>query len=251
MGDVLEKLGIYDLIAVLLTGITISTFSILIMKYIYNFDISTIQDEEMFTFFVISYFVGTIFQEIGSYFGSKFSNWFLKLSLKENIFSNQSLTSNQPLTQGEINRIKDYVKHKLSQNQNSSIPNNIDDKTMYEYCKFYLIKEEKTVKIDKDQSLAAMSRSVVIYFLLVLIVSLFVLIVEKNIMIISLILFCIGVVILFFRRWLRFNIVRRRYIFRCFYYSVNNRSSSTSPSSTSPSSTSSSSTSSNVVSHQP
>ena len=67
MSVILEKLGIYDLVAVLLTGINISIFTICVFKYIYKYPIfMNWQIKESLFFLVISYFVGIIFQELGS-----------------------------------------------------------------------------------------------------------------------------------------------------------------------------------------
>lgn len=67
MNKVLDKFGIYDLVAVLLSGISICTFSLIVLQFIYkvNIDIQ-LQVNETLSFLVMSYFVGLIFQECGS-----------------------------------------------------------------------------------------------------------------------------------------------------------------------------------------
>lgn len=69
MNKILDKLGIYDLVAVLLSGISISTFSLLIMRIVYNKQVDLdLQVNETLLFLVLSYFVGLIFQELGSFY---------------------------------------------------------------------------------------------------------------------------------------------------------------------------------------
>lgn len=72
MSKILDKLGIYDLVAVLLAGISISTFTILVLQLIYKIPIDTnLQVNETLLFFVLSYFLGLIFQEISSFIQKK------------------------------------------------------------------------------------------------------------------------------------------------------------------------------------
>ena len=53
---ILDKLGIYDLIAVLLPGINILTFSVLTMQFIYEIEIKGLQINETLTFFSFELF---------------------------------------------------------------------------------------------------------------------------------------------------------------------------------------------------
>ena len=72
MDKVLEKLGIYDLVAVLLTGICMVVFSVLIANAFFQYDVSGLLKLENTTYLlVISYFVGLIFQECGSFIQRK------------------------------------------------------------------------------------------------------------------------------------------------------------------------------------
>ena len=68
MSKIFDKLGIYDLVAVLLSGICMSTFSILVFQLIYNVPVTMdVHVDETVLFFVLSYFLGLIFQETGSF----------------------------------------------------------------------------------------------------------------------------------------------------------------------------------------
>ena len=96
MSKILDKLGIYDLVAVLLSGISISTFTILVLQLIYKIQIDTnLQVNETLLFFVLSYFLGLIFQEISSFIQKKSThknNRLLKAALKTSSNSHIYLT---------------------------------------------------------------------------------------------------------------------------------------------------------------
>lgn len=63
MNKILDKLGLYDLIAVLLSGISILTISIFVLQYVYKVSVDIdLMVSDTLTFFVFSYFVGLIFQ---------------------------------------------------------------------------------------------------------------------------------------------------------------------------------------------
>lgn len=40
------------------------------------------------------------------------------------------------------------------------------DEVIYNYCKYYMVRKEKTANIDKDQSISGFSRSLSLYFFL-------------------------------------------------------------------------------------
>lgn len=55
MNRILDKLGLYDLIAVLLSGVSISTFSILILQNVYKVTIDiSLQANETFNYFFLA-----------------------------------------------------------------------------------------------------------------------------------------------------------------------------------------------------
>ena len=67
LDNVFEKLGIYDLIVVFFTGVTILVFSFLINDILFKFTwIEIVYTESIVIFCVISYFIGMCLQEISS-----------------------------------------------------------------------------------------------------------------------------------------------------------------------------------------
>lgn len=67
MSSILNKFGVYDLIAILLSGTSILTLSILVLNLVYGVTLDeAISVNETLSFLVLSYFLGLTFQEIGS-----------------------------------------------------------------------------------------------------------------------------------------------------------------------------------------
>ncbi len=212
MNAILTRFGIYDLIAVLLSGITISTFSILIFQVIYKISIDdNLQVNDTLIFLVLSYFIGVVFQELSSLI-QKFiwkNDKLLKISLKV------SNDSHIYLSETEKSEVYSYVTQKLRLNAKES-----NDSIIYNYCKFYILENFDTARIDKDQSLSAMSRSLSLYFIILSIIISYNTIFQPTLLNIILIILSLFFTVLFFHRTMRFAKLRYIYIFRTFYYKV-------------------------------
>lgn len=213
MNKILDKLGVYDLVAVLLSGIGISTFSILVLQLIYKVSINVnLQVNETLTFFVLSYFCGLVFQELGSLMEKKIiykNNGLLKKALST---SNNSYIY---LTQNEKKAVYLHVIEKLELN-----PNENNDNIVYNYCKFSIIESGDTSRIDKDQSLSAMSRSLSLYFTLLFIIILPSTLFQPSLLKIVLVIVSLALAVLFYRKYVKYAEMRYVYIFRTFYYRV-------------------------------
>lgn len=213
MNKILDKLGVYDLVAVLLSGIGISTFSILVLQLIYKVSINVnLQVNETLTFFVLSYFCGLVFQELGSLMEKKIiykNNGLLKKALST---SNNSYIY---LTQNEKKAVYLHVIEKLELN-----PNENNDNIVYNYCKFSIIESGDTSRIDKDQSLSAMSRSLSLYFTLLFIIILPSTLFQPSLLKIVLVIVSLALAVLFYQKYVKYAEMRYVYIFRTFYYRV-------------------------------
>lgn len=208
MSKILDKFGIYDLVAVLLSGINICIFSSLVLQLVYKISIDIeLQVNKTLSFLVVSYFLGLIFQEFGSLVQKiiTHNNILLKKALKV------SDKSNTLLTETEKDGVYTYVKSKF---------NVENDNIVYNYCKFYIIENYDTTRIDKDQSLSAMSRSLFLYFVILAIIALINIFFNPNHLNIILLFVSIILLALFCYRWIRFTKLRYIYIFRTFYYNV-------------------------------
>lgn len=227
---ILDKFGIYDLVAVLLSGICISTFSIFVLKFVYEVPINVnMQVSETFLFFIISYFGGLVFQESSSLIfrvSTNNSNWLLKSALTP------AQNSNLYLEAEEKNGVKSYIQRKLCEQTSSSNSTEIPDNIIYNYCKFYIISNRDTASIDKDQSISAMARSLSLYFaLLALVVPLIDFlqlyahpsihqVIQPSIIKIALVLNSVFLSVLLCLRYIRFAKLRYIKIVRFFYYTV-------------------------------
>lgn len=212
MNKILDKLGIYDLIAILLSGISISTVTLLVAQFIYGIEFpEDLQINETLSFLVISYFVGLIFHEFSFVIQRLFthgSNILLKKMLKT------SEQSDMLLTPTEKDGIYHYVENKLHLD-----PLQDNDNIIYNYCKYVIIKNEKMDKADRNQSMSAMSRSLSLYFIFLFAGALISAIWKQNVRYGVLSAAAAFLAVLFFIRWLRFAKLRIVYIFRMFYYS--------------------------------
>lgn len=211
MSKMLEKLGVYDLVVILLTGSIILTLSIM---YIQLTDIIELPEDtqvsETFLFLVFSYFIGVVFQEIGS--------WICSLTIDKNnkivcsTFQDLSNTRYH-LSQDERDGIINYIKEKK---QSKSI----SEYSAYSYCKYYVFENCKTTEIKRDLTLAGMSRSFSIFFAVLTVVSVINFFGHFSLPIVMIAITSLFFSILFYVRFIRFQKIRYINIFRMFYYSV-------------------------------
>lgn len=208
MNKILDNLGIYDLVGVLLSGIIICTFSLLVLHFVYKINIDIeLQINETLTFLVLSYFFGLIFQECGSIIQ--------KIIYKNNALLKKALAVSDDsyilLTETEKNSIYAYIESKL---------NLENDNIVYNYCKFNIMGNCDITRINKDQSLSAMSRSLSLYFTILAIFTLFTAPTTPYRLNVILFLLSFFFSILLYYRSVRFAKLRYIYIFRAFYYNV-------------------------------
>ncbi len=213
MDKILEKFGVYDIVGVLLPGICIVTFSDLVLQFVYGIALNIpTQINGTVVFLIISYFCGLVFQEIGSgivRITINKNNHLLKKALepKDDTSTNLSWV--------ERDGVFGYIKGKLNLTSDDYV-------VIYNYCKSYPLKENNTVRMDKDQSVSAMSRSLFLYFVFLALAALggFFLhpeIVEK---ISFLFVISLAFAALLFYRMKRFAKIRYVNIIRTFYYNV-------------------------------
>lgn len=227
MSKILEKFGIYDLIAVLLPGICINTFSLLILEFVYHIPHSIeIPINETLAFLVISYFGGLLFQECGSFIQRNFTNKDNKI-LEKVInppvdFRASAENSRMSLTNKEWDGIREYVRNKLlletSTNKRTKETGSNDNNLIWNYCKLQVQGKYDTARMDKDQSLIAMSRSLFLYFLIVAILTLATCVINFNLIRFLTMLMSVAFSVLLYYRCERLARLRYTYVFQVFYY---------------------------------
>ena len=200
MNTILDKFGIYDLIAVLMSGITILTFTLLVLQIVYDIDIS-IKPSDTLQFLVISYFIGLFFQELGSLV-------FKRGKPRNSKLLNEALCS--------LSETEKYCLYKIFREKIKTQTTDIED--IYNYCKYYIIKNLNTTKMDKDLSISGMSRSLSLYFGLLMVFSFLTIFIKPTCLtIISPLIYGI-ISSLLYLRYLRFTKLRYTNIFRTFLY---------------------------------
>lgn len=216
MEKAIDHLGIYDLMAVLFSGICILVLSSLIFHPYSNlFGIIESECDESLSFAIyfltISYFLGIIFQELGSIITKKFYKKILTASFRP------SENERGVLTVEESNELERIVSKEVSFDL-SSCKNK--EMIIYNYCKFYLISTNSMSASNKDQSIAGLSRSLTLYFFIiaVLFFTCFIFSSEQKAYCFIIFLVSTALTVLFYYRYIRFLKYRYTFIFRSVYY---------------------------------
>lgn len=209
MDKILEKIGIYNLLAVLFVGVVNLTFSILVLKHLYGVILPDIESTyDWAVLLIVGYVVGLIFQESGSLFQD--------ICLK----NNQMLLKALETSSNSRTRLTDFEKQGIYTYVEPVIGTD-NDNVVYNYCRFYVMKHCNTTGIERDQSLSAMSRSFFLYFafLPICMVLFCIIACPVSIWIWVLILFAsMAISILMYRRYVRFAVLRYVNIYKNFYY---------------------------------
>lgn len=210
MDKVLDKLGIYDLVAVLLSGVCATGTTYIADELIFHFGISQhINPDNTAIFLILSYLLGTVLQELGSLITRSITNKNDKL-LRQALDTN---SANRYLTAIELAQISALVQSELHLEATPDI------NTIYNYCKHC---GGNSPQADKDQSIAAFSRSLALYFFAISIfVFLYALsIFHLNYLFLSIVFFAVALILGF--RSTRFYKLRYAKIVRQFYYTYLN-----------------------------
>lgn len=220
MGDFFEKLGIYDLLAVLLSGACIVLSSVFTIVFIGMISLEKIKpylkNDYSLIFLIASYFIGLIFQELSSFLHRKIfcrKDKLLERALK--ISTHQGNHTHEELTREEFDSIRNaFLKESYLSNQSNNT-------VLYAYCKARLISDGKMGKADRDQAIAGMSRSLSLYYFL-LSCALLLLTLCHSLVSYRIAMFCSAILfllvsVLLYERYCRFAKMRYIEILRGFY----------------------------------
>ncbi len=156
---ILSRLGIYDILGVLITGICICTSSLLLLRLV-GINIDLIRNET-FIFLIFSYVIGLIFQEFTSLLQRKIFNRNNKLRLKSIKTKHNHFLY---MEKYEIDIINEYIQNKLPlKDKKNFISMNEDINIVYDYCKNYMAKYGDSTGSNRDQAIAGMARSLALY----------------------------------------------------------------------------------------
>lgn len=209
MNSVIDKLGLYDLFGVLLSGIIMEIGIIVLGVYgIYDMSIFNFIEGDttlkIVVFVIGGYLLGIIIQEIASFLDKKI---FKYRSNATSHFLNSSIIKNSL----ELQDFKEMAKDILKKNKG----NNYDEgkeQYVFQYCKTYLEVNNKNTKAERINSLYAMSRSLSFIAFLFSCVCLFIMKWSLEKFIISSLLIIIG--LLFLHRTKKYAAYRVRVVLR-------------------------------------
>ena len=204
MGNILEKLGIYDLFVIFLSGAIITYITSLVCEkfFINKFPVSV---DETISFLILSFFVGTIFQEIGSLIFRKTFN--VNKEILKAIFINSDDKSTALIKQERDGIEKYFIEKEMDYK---------DKEMIYNYCKYKLLEAGVSVNGDNNQSISGLSRSLALYFGILGFI--FFICSCVNMIFFLYLIICTLLCIIFLTRCIRFIKIRYVFIFRSFYY---------------------------------
>ncbi len=208
MNEIFEKLGIYDLVAVLLSGSCIVTVTLWVNERVWKYEFLPLEGvEKTFVFLVFSYLFGVCMQEITSFIYKAIDKNQKVLSIAYGA-KNPEKVSHYSLTEYERKKVEKNVKQYLKIEKKD-----LELEEIYNCCRYYLIKQGRGIEqTDKQLAIYGFSRSVGGYFLAL---GLFGGYFEqkKTIFVIS---FIIGIIMIY--RCIRFARMRYVNIMRLFCY---------------------------------
>lgn len=255
---IIDRLGIYDLVAVLLPGACL----LIVFRLLHDWLPFTVPSTCMcginvnVVFLLLSYIVGLILQEIGSFlfnwiFRCRGYNIVIKYVLEGKYTRDKDDGKDGKKADRKGHTIADICKCLIefvtiiiekgvvcllsicdpqrirvteTEKTNNGDETGITDcDAFFNKCKWKMISEKDTARIDKEQSLSSMSRSLSLGFFsfALLIVKQHGLTNDQTALTITCIL--MGLALLFLARTLRFQMLRYAYVFRSYYYSKNKK----------------------------
>ena len=212
MDAVFEKLGVYELFSIFFAGSVITYSSIMFNDRYFNIGIFLSSNglNNTFLFVLISCFVGFLFQEMGSIV-NKYIIFRGKGLLKEAY--SKGKTGVNHLSAQEFKKLEALFKKN----------NIIDLEEKYNTCKYYIIKNGSTSRIDKDLALSSMSRSFFLYYFIISLILLIYMIANMDGSLALTFALSVFVSVLMFLRQKRFAIMRYVSIFRAYLYDHNDK----------------------------
>jgi len=212
MDAVFEKLGVYELFSIFFAGSVITYSSIMFNDRYFNIGIFLSSNglNNTFLFILISCFVGFLFQELGSIVNKYII--FRGKGLLKKAYSKEKTGVNH-LSAQEFKKLEALFKKN----------NIIDLEEKYNTCKYYIINNGSTSRIDKDLALSSMSRSFFLYFFIISLILLIYMIANMDGSLVLPFALSVFVSVLMFLRQKRFAIMRYVSIFRAYLYNHNDK----------------------------
>ncbi|MFI3212548.1 MAG: hypothetical protein R3Y24_04320 [Eubacteriales bacterium] len=206
MDRLLEKMGLYDMLVLISTGFFIGSFSVIVYvrlgyEWIYASELSW--GTEVLVIVVLSYFIGTIFQEVSSI-------------IHERIYVKDDIPLHEVWnTLPERKEIEKYFKEEIP-----SAYGEDDIRKIYDYCRMTVMLTNKLGLTDKYQALSAMSRSLYLYFGVLVMVLAGFFVTETSWEHLAYLVISMIICWLFYKRYKRYFKLRYKYIYKAFYYDM-------------------------------
>lgn len=210
MDSALDKVGLYDFFGVFLSGMLVVVVSIYLDLPLVNLMENTNNDlVSVILFMLESYFLGLVLQESSSAIDKKYFK-FREKSRSNFLNDNNKIIDNEL----ELKSFRAFANKMLNIRENNHVYSKDENEYVYYQCKTFLETQGKSDKVNRINSLYAMSRSLIVSLPLCLIVYFICNVkslgVETFIIIFSLVL----LIRIFYRRTKRFSTYKVRVILR-------------------------------------
>lgn len=218
MDNIFEKIGLYDFFGLLIPGMSFWIFIFYIdFPIIKEGILPSSQTFRVIVFILMSYIIGTLIQEIASYYDNKCKMFNFRKKSREKFLNDN------PLFEGEeLKEVKELANRLLNkEKKNNSFSNNECSKMFFK-CKSYLENHNKMGKANKLDAIFAMSRDFIVCNVCILgcllgkiiIYTIFSIPLEWSFSYIAIIIYTILSSIIFFRRAKRYSELRTKTIIR-------------------------------------
>lgn len=218
MDSALDKVGLYDFFGVFLSGMLILVISMYLHLPLKHFmDATDNEVINLILFILEGYFIGLIFQEVSSALEKKYFR-FGEKARTAFLNDNDKIVDNQL----ELNSFRMIANEMLEVRSNNHIYSKKENEYVYYQCKSFIEMHEKSEKINRIDSLYAMSRTLMVALSVCLSAFFIYNVCSFNVQKLIIIFILGGGICLFYRRTKRYSQYKVRVILR-YYKILNNK----------------------------
>lgn len=214
MDSILDRIGLYDFLGVFISGMLVVVVSYYLNFPLVNLIENTNSDIANVIILILeSYFLGMILQEASSIIDKKYFKF--RQKAQSNFLNDNNNVINNEL---ELKAFRKLANKILKKQTDNHVYSKDENEYVYYQCKTFLEIHEKSDKINRINSLYAMSRSLIVSLSLCLVAYAIYNIKSFSIQAFIVILILVLLIFIFYRRTERFSTYKIRVILR--YYKI-------------------------------
>lgn len=214
MDSILDRIGLYDFLGVFISGMLVVVVSYYLNLPLVNLIENTNSDiANVIILMLESYFLGMILQEASSIIDKKYFKF--RQKAQSNFLNDNNNVINNELELKAFRKVANKILKKQTDNH---VYSKDENEYVYYQCKTFLEIHEKSDKINRINSLYAMSRSLIVSLSLCLVAYAIYNIKSFSIQAFIVISILVLLIFIFYRRTERFSTYKIRVILR--YYKI-------------------------------